>query len=279
MSSIGPGLVEGLSNEAYHSQTNWLSSSQLKALLPEQYKSGGSQQALDFGSLFHTAVLEPDHLKFYVALDPATVGVKVGGSPAANPTNTKAWQEAVAQVEADGLDVVDQCDLDRALRMRDAISKHVLARELIFETTGTNEESAFWIDEHGVQHKARFDRRIPGALVDLKSTAANPGAKSLTKVCLNYGYDLSAAHYLEVANGLGLGAECFVHVWVEKSEPYRVTVTELDEQFIKRGIELRAQALERAANKAEPYEGATGRLTLFCPIWALPFEDDDLEIA
>jgi hypothetical protein len=57
-----------------------------------------------------------------------------------------------------------------------------------------------------------------------------------------------------------------------------VTVTELDELFIMRGRHLRDLALERAHNQAEPYEGASGRLTLLCPEWALPY-DDEMEIA
>lgn len=276
--SIAPGLVAGMTNTDYHAATDWWGSTQLKALLPEHYKSGGSQEALDFGAFFHTAVLEPNLVgDQYVALDDGAVWFKADGkTPSENPTMTKAWKDAVAAAEADGKKVIPMEWMTRVTAMQNSIADHSEASELLYRTTGTNEESAFWVDEHGVQHKARFDRRIPGALVDLKSTAANPGATSLTKVCLNYGYDLSAAHYLEVANGLGLGAEYFLHVWVEKSEPYRVTVTELDEQFIKRGVELRAQALERAANKAEPYEGATGRLTLFCPEWAINFEEMSL---
>src|SRR5690348_193783 len=84
--SIEPGIRTDLGNDEYHALTDWLSSTQLKALLPEEYRSGGSQQALDFGSLFHVAVLEPDNLDGYVALDAATIGVKADGSPAQSPT-------------------------------------------------------------------------------------------------------------------------------------------------------------------------------------------------
>jgi hypothetical protein len=276
---ITVGLHEGMPNDIYHAQADWASSTMLKRLLPEEYKAGGSQEALDFGSLFHVVVLEPDMVETsYVALDAETVGVKADGSKADNPTMTKAWKLAVAEAESDGKKVIAASDLDRAHAMRDAIERHPAARELIYDGTGHYEQSAFWIDEHGVRHKARFDRRIPGALIDLKSTSAKPGLYSLTKTCIDYGYDLSAAHYLTVAEGLGLDVSAFIHVWVEKVEPYRVTVTELDELFIVRGRHLRERALERASKRAEPYEGATGRLTLICPEWALPY-DDEMEIA
>lgn len=270
------GLHADISNDAYHAMTDWLSSTQLKALLPEHYKSGGSAEALSFGSLFHEVVLEPELTDRYVSLDADKIGVKADGSPAQVPTMTAAWKNAVAEVEADGHVVVARADMDRAEAMRDAVAAHPEAVSLIYGEGGSNEESAFWVDENGLRHKARFDRRIEGALIDLKSTAAKPGAHSLTRVCIDYGYELSAAHYMAVAAGLGLNAATFLHVWVEKVAPYRVTVTELDEQFIKRGMDLRARAIERALAKSEPYEGATGRLTLFCPEWAIPFEEMSL---
>src|SRR5690606_22348302 len=75
-----PGIYE-MSNEAYHAQEAWASSTGLKSLLPERYRTGGSQDALDFGTLFHTAVLEPDNLAEYVALDSEKIGLKSVATP------------------------------------------------------------------------------------------------------------------------------------------------------------------------------------------------------
>lgn len=273
------GLHTNLSNDEYHALTDWYSSSQLKAALPESYKPfTGTTDALDFGTLFHTVVLEPDNLSGYVALDANKIGVKADGTPAQNPTMTGAWKKAVAEAESDGLTVIAQDALDRAFAMRDAITNHPEANELMFADGGTNEESAFAVDENGIRHKARFDRRIPGAIVDLKSTASQPGADSLTKAVLNYGYEVSAAHYLTVAELLGLDAPTFTLVFVGKTAPYHVTVADLDDLLIMRGNNLRALALERIGQQVEPYEGASGRLILTCPMWALPY-DDEMEIA
>lgn len=272
-----PGLYPDLRNATYHAQTDWVSSTMLKALLPEHYRLGGNQDALDFGTLFHTVVLEPDSVDAYVALDAHEIGRKADGSPATNPTMTAAWKRAVAEVESDGRTVVSQSDLDRALSMRDAVMAHETAADLLFSNGGRSELSAFAVDSNGVQHKARFDRFIPGTIIDLKSTASKPGERSLTRTAVDYGYDLSAAHYLAVAELLGLQVDTFTLVFVGKEAPYRVTVCDLDDMFVKRGMDLRAHALERAARKVEPYEGATGRLTLLCPEWALP--EDDMEFS
>lgn len=274
------GLRTDLTNDAYHALTDWYSSSQLKAALPENYKPfTGTTEALDFGTLFHTVVLEPDLIdSTYLALDANKIGVKADGTLAQNPTMTAAWKKAVLEAETDGKTVVARQDLDRAFAMRDAISRHTEAAELMFSADGISEESAFAVDANGIRHKARFDRRIPGAIVDLKSTASQPGAGSLTKAVLNYGYEVSAAHYLTVAELLSLDAPTFTLVFVGKTAPHHVTVADLDDLLIMRGNNLRTLALERIGRNAEPYEGATGRLTLTCPQWALPY-DDEMEIA
>lgn len=270
MTSIEPGIRTDLTNDAYHAETDWLSSSQLKAALPEHYKQGGSQEALDFGTLFHTAVLEPDDLAAYVALDAAKIGLKADGTPAQSPTMTVAWKRAVAEVEQDGKRVVAQSDLDLALRMRESVAAHPIASRLLFSEDGISEESAFAVTPNGRQVKARFDRRIPGAVVDLKSTSAKPGADSLGRACIDYGYDLSAFHYRTVAELLGIELDAFCFVFCEKTDPYRVTVAELGDTFTRRGEALWGKAIDRLTNPAEPaYDGATGFLTIDCPEWAL----------
>lgn len=262
-----PGLVADLPNQTYHEQTDWVSSTTLKSYLPERYKQGGSQDALDFGTLFHTAVLEPDQLDGYVALDATKIGVKADGSPAQNPTMTGAWKRAVAEAQQDGKTVIAQDWLDKALAMRDAVQAHDTAAALLYQHDGTNEESAFAVVD-GVPCRARFDRRIPGAILDLKSSSAKPGKDSITRTVIDYGYDLSAAHYLTVAAALGLDAEGFGLIFVAKEAPHYVTVVDLDATFLARGRALRALAIDRHLNRTAAYEGASGYLTLDCPRWA-----------
>lgn len=274
--SFDPGFYDGLRNETYHADDS-ISSSYLKGFLPEQFKAGaGNTEALTFGTLVHTAVLEPDNLSDYKVLDPFVVGIKADGSRADNPTSTKAWKVAVAEAERDGLTVVSPGDWDRANRMVDALHDHGEASELLFKAPGRNEVSAFAVDENGHRVRARFDRLLPGVGVDLKTTFAKPGAHSLTKVVTDYLYDLSAAHYVDTAELLGERIDEFVLIFVGKDAPYRVTVAQLDDTFLAMGRQRRALALSRATNPdVEQYEGATGRLTLTAPFWAL---EEELEI-
>lgn len=269
MTITEPGIYDDLPNDVYHSQTEWLSSTQLKALLPEHYRTGGSQDALDFGTLFHTAVLEPEKLSEYVPLDAASIGVKADGTPAQNPTMTAAWKRAVAEVESDGKRVVAQADLDRALAMRDAVARHDVARRLLMSDDGVSEQSVFVEDADGLRHKARFDRVVPGVITDLKSTSKGPGRQAIARAVIDLGYDVSCSHYLTVAELAGIEVQAFAFVFVTKEPPHYVTVTDLDDNFLARGAALRQQAIRRHINPAEPrYDGATGFLTLACPRWA-----------
>ena len=278
MHEITEGIHHGMPNDAYHAATGWWSSSQLKGLLPEYYKPVARESdAMRFGTLVHTAVLEPDLLDGYVTLDATKIGVKADGTPAVNPYMTGAWKKAAAQVEADGKIPVASADMELALRMRDAVAAHPTAAALLMSTEGVSEESVFVVDDDAVKHKARFDRRIPGAIVDLKTTSSKPGAAALGRAVLDYGYDLSAAHYLEVAALTGLDAGAFAWVFVDKTpDGPRVTVAEPDAGLLGRGRALRARALARAAGALPAYEGATGYLTLTCPPWA-QLEEEQLE--
>lgn len=262
-----PGIYADLTNEEYHAHDVWASSSHLKALLPEHYKLGGNREALDFGTLFHTAVLEPENLAEYQPLDAEKIGVKADGTLAKEPTMTAAWKRAVAEAEAEGKKVVAQSDLDRVLAMRDEILFHDTAPRLLFAEGRAVEESAFAVIDD-VRCRARFDVRIPGGIVDLKSTSAKPGAYSLNGAIKDYGYDLSAAHYLAVAQALDLDATAFSLVFVTKEPPHRVTVVDLLDGWLERGRVLRRRALDRFKHDPDAYEGSSGYLALDCPPWA-----------
>lgn len=275
---VSPGLHPGMSNDAYHAEAEHLSSTRLKKALPEHYRPAPTDSAaLVFGSLVHEVVLEPETLARYVPLDAATIGVKADGTPAQVPTMTGAWKRAVAEVEQDGRTVVDVASWDKAHRMADAIAAHPEARSLLLAGEGRNELSMF-AQDRGVGVKCRWDRLLPGVGVDLKTTAANPGARSLERTVVAYGYDVSAAHYLAVAGLCGVPVDDFVLVFVGKSEPHHVTVAPLSEDFIERGRALREIALDRIAGRVEPYEGATGRITLYPPLWSLDATEPEMEI-
>lgn len=250
---IAAGVYTDLSNEAYHSETDWLSSSQLKRFLPEHYRTAPptDRSNLDFGTALHTTVLgagEP--------VIPVTAASWVG----------KTAQEERAQAYASGGVPVLEKQLPQLHAMAAAVAAHGEASRLL--TAGKPEVSVF-AEVDGVKCKARFDWLADGYAVDLKTTASKPG-RDLAKAVTDFGYDVSADHYLRVASAAGLDVSEFWHVWVGKDSPHYVTVTDMDSSFYDRAAVLRELALERWAHPemVESYPGAYSRLTLSAPRWA-----------
>lgn len=276
-----PGLRYDVPEADYHGDQDSLSASGAKVLLGKRPPSPDSD-ALAFGRLVHTVILEPHRLDTYAVLDPTIIGVKVDGSPADNPTATKAWKDAVFKAERDGLTVVGPRVLAHANAMADAIRKHPEAGRLLAQATG-HEVSAYAEHPSGVLVRARFDLVGPGFIGDIK-TCRDADPDSFGRVVHALGYHISAANYIDVARANGLTVDRFDLICVEK-EPtpggdYRVSVLELHPDAIEKGRELMAEACARwlALGKRIdlPHYGDE-RHVVDLPPWAYEY-DDDIEI-
>lgn len=239
-------LIRNLDEDQYHTDTTTLSASGAKTLLGRRPPSSDSD-ALMFGRLVHTVILEPDKLNTYAVLDPDEIGVKANGDKADNPTATKAWKDAVFAAKRDGLTVVSPKVLAKALALEAAVLKHPEAARLLAEATD-REISAYAEHSTGATVRARLDLLCPGAVVDLKTTRdADP--ENFGRSMHAYGYHISAANYLDVARANGLDVHRFDLICVEK-EPtpggdYRVSVLEIHPDAIDLGRELMAEACNR----------------------------------
>lgn len=250
---IAPGIHLDMPNGDYHADTDYLSSSALKRLLPEHYKPyNGNGDALDFGTAFHAQALGTDE------------NVTTHDFPT---WLSKAAKEARDAARAAGEVPILTADAERIEQMVASLRRHESATRLLTQPGATPEVSAFTHDDNGNGIKARFDLSAP-VIVDLKSTSGMPGEHELARTVINYGYDLSAAHYLDVAERVGLEPQGFALVFVEKTAPFRVTVAELDAEFLARGARLVELAKDRHHGRAPSYPGETGFLTLNCPRWA-----------
>lgn len=252
---MNPGIYDNLSNSDYHGETDWVSSSMLKHHLPEHYKRGGSQDALDFGTAFHTTVFG--------------VGDPIRPIPWLTWQGKAAQEERAAAYEAGEVPILEK-DLPRLAAMADAVKAHPLASELVFNEPGRPELSVF-ADVDGVPSRCRFDKLLDvGHGIDLKTTAAMPSEYALVRAIIDYGYDVSADHYLRVASAAGLDVDQFSLVFCSKEPPHYVTVVELDQSFYERAAVLRDLAVERILHSemVPAYPGANERLTVSLPRWA-----------
>lgn len=224
----------------------------LKAYLEEPTDSA----ALVLGRICHTAILEPDEFaKRYLVSDRCEAVKKTDGKRCTNNGTVYngglGWLCGVhgggAQSDP-GITVVSKYDYEVATKMRDAVSKHRAAALL---KEGMRELSLVWDDaESGVRCKARLDHHSPvlagGAIVDIKTTEdASP--RAFERSIYTYGYHRQGALYTEGATALGLGAEHFAILAIEKKPPYALMIHRVTEGALDAGSEQLRPALARYA--------------------------------
>lgn len=194
-----------ISNDEYHKKLpldqHHFSSSQLKELLkdPEDFKTKNIDRkleddrrnpAFDIGTYFHTAVLEP-HL-----LDDECIVWKGGRR------SGKLWQEF--QVKHEKKAILTIPELVLAENLIKGVEKNDVAWDLIDHPDATEEYSLFG-KILGIPVKVRLDTLVLGKdksyIADLKSTTGNVrDVESLKAKISKYGYDLSAALYMDLVN-------------------------------------------------------------------------------
>lgn len=171
-------------------------------------------ESMNLGSVVHALVLEHESVvknKFYIypKCDRRTAAGK------------KTY--ALAQLDADGKDIVSDDMLAEAKIMAANVKAHPMASKLL-EGSQT-ELSCFWHnDEHDLDCKCRPDIiNSKGIPVDLK-TCSDASFFQFRTDAYNFGYHLQAAHYLEGVRSHVPEANNFVFICVENKEPYTVAV-------------------------------------------------------
>ncbi len=241
-----PNLVRNLSDVAYHADTDTLSASGAKVLLGKRPPSPDGD-ALLFGRLVHTVILEPHKLDTYAVLNADVIGVKVNGEKSDNPTATKAWKDAVFAAKQDGLTVITGQLLMKAELLAAAVRAHPEAGRLLAAATD-HEISAYAEHPSGARVRARLDAICPESVIDIKTTrSADPEA--FGRDMNSFMYHVSAANYLDIARANGIDVDRFDLICAEK-EPtpggeYRVSVLEIHPDAIDKGRELMAEACDR----------------------------------
>lgn len=167
-----------------------------------------SSRCLDFGSLFHSLVLEPEKVTY-----------------SAKPT--KAAERIRAEVE------VAKAEVER----------HPVASGFI--SGGLVEKSIYWVDEDTkILCKARPDMWFDDAVIDLKTTAVAEKEK-YKKSVFAYDYHIQAAMMLDGIKAVkGVAPASFIHVVVENKAPYPVMVYMLSEETIELGRQEYKRYLE-----------------------------------
>lgn len=246
-----PGVYDGMPEDVYHGDPiparlgGSLSSTGARKLLPpscparfawDRAHPPASKKTFDFGKAAHALVLG--------------VGAELRSIDLPDWRSKKAT-EFKEQCQADGVVPLLAKELDTVKAMAAALHQHPVASVLFNSDRGKPEQSLFWQDSpEQPWRRARLDwmpNAEPGRrfiVADYKtSVTAFPAA--FGKTAVDYGYAMQAAWYLDGIRALGIDDNpAFLFVVQEKTEPYLVSVIELDQEAMDVGRALNRRALD-----------------------------------
>lgn len=234
--------IMNMPNAEYHSHPA-LGSSNIKTLLKNPYEFLNpvkwDDKRFSIGSAVHKMILEPDEFNEEFAVAPEVNKKTKAGK--------EAW-EAFCE-NADGKTVLDVNDYALCRSCTDAVMSHNEAK--VFLSGGAAEQS-FFSEIDGVQVKCRPDyyREDIGIIADVK-TCQDASPDGFIRDVANFGYYIQAAFYMDVLRSLGLPANKFLFICVEKKEPFMVGLYELDIASLEFGRDeyMRAFSIYRNIDK------------------------------
>jgi hypothetical protein len=190
--------------------------------------------AMDFGTMVHTALLQPEEFPRCYTIMPAfeadAENLTKQGKVPASPKATTYYREKAKAFEAmcasTGTSIVPQAQYDAAYEMGKKIRGHQVAAKF-FQRGASSEAVVLWRHEPtGLLCKARFDCLVEGELptaLDVKTTAdALP--RGFGYSIRKWGYYFQAAFYLSGLRAVGLKHPNFLFLAGESKEPYAVIV-------------------------------------------------------
>jgi hypothetical protein len=282
-----PGIYSGLSNEAYHAGPG-VSKSQLDVLARSPYhyycqyvsafpiERAAPTASMRFGTLVHTAILEPDVFAKHVVMPDVDGRTKEGKA-----AKLAAIEEAMAR----GVEAVDAESYDKASTIARSFARHDhLARYL---ADGHPELSVYWKDEDtGLLCRCRPDwlSLSQECVVDLKTTE-DAGYLSFQRSIHKWRYYVQAAFYLDGLAANGLDGYGFVFAAIERNAPHACAGYVCTESMIDAGRQeyRRLLALLKDCHDENEWPGYQRNIEgIGLPPYASPMvnlEDDDVDNA
>jgi len=264
-----------LSSEAYHGDKESISRSALmdfkksprkywaKHLNPDR-PPAESKPSWEFGTAFHTLILEPHLFDEQYSIAPEPVLLKDVGREVYDN-----YKHNLSKLEATEKKILSAQTWTTLCEMQDALNRNGRATELI--EGAVFESSYFWKDkESGLMLKSRPDILQPNMYVDLK-TIDDASPENFQREMAKFGYHIQAAMVVDAIKELtGRTLSACINLCVEKTYPYSIGIYIIDEEAIEAGRKtykeltlcLRACIVSDEWNDYEPQ-------TINLPRWAL----------
>jgi hypothetical protein len=227
-----------LSNESYQNDfRSYLSSSDIRRLLrsPAHYKNPTrfESPAMAFGSLVHTFVLEP-----HVAEARYRTKSDVDGRTKEGKT-IRDWEASLATQQ--GIKFVNRSDYDAAVNITASVRSHLGCGSLL--SGGLAEVSCVLDGFCGVNVRIRPDYLTDSSVVDLK-TCVDGRQDAFCRSVINFGYEVQAAFYVDIAQTFDGNKRDFYWVAVEKEAPFAVAVYKASDAMLQYGRAQYLKAIE-----------------------------------
>ena len=224
-------------SEYFNEYGTFLSSTDIRRLLrsPAHYRNPQKLEspALAFGSLAHAFVLEPD-----VAEARYRPRADVDGRTKEGKA-VRDWEASLAAQQ--GVQFVNRSDYDAAVSIASAVRSHLGASTLL---AGGVAETAGICDEFcDVNVRIKPDYRNDSLIADLK-TCVDARPDAFVRSVMNYGYEVQAAFYVDVAAAIDGKQRDFYWVAVEKDAPYAVAVYKASDEMLEHGRRLYQGAIK-----------------------------------
>lgn len=227
-----PYHIHGMSNAEYHARPE-ISKSGLdlirKAPTLYKYRRDNPEPptpAMRWGTLVHTAILEPETLAERTIVAPAIDRRTTAGKA--------EW--AAFQIEAAGREVITAEEAAALVAVRAAAWAHPAAGKALGMIREV-ETSIFWTDETtGVECRCRPDAIMTnGTILDVKTTV-DGSPDQFAKSIANYRYHVQSAFYGDgYRRAFGEAPRAFVFLAIEKTPPYLCALYVMDEKAVIRG--------------------------------------------
>lgn len=268
------GCYPDITNEEYHGDKRYLSRSSLmdfdkspytywaKHLNPNRpFKE--TTPAMQFGTMFHTYILEPfEFIKNYV-IEPKKVLLKDVGRELYD-----RYKKVCEDIESSGKIIVSQGEYDNLIAMKEKIYSSKEAMQLIEDARIEN--SFFWQDENsGLLLKARPDILHDNMIVDLK-TCADASPRAFQNSMVSGGYHIQGAMIRDAVEAIkGRKINNVINIVIETKYPYNMAIYMIDEAAIDAGqVKYKNILLEMKNAIAENNFRDYGVQTIGIPSWA-----------
>ena len=260
-----------------------LNKSSIEKLLdcPLAYKLSLEQKdeptpAMQFGTLVHALVLEPENFRDYFHVMSASA-------------TTKAGKVEKAKFAEQGITCISRADFDKAHAMAEMVQAHPAA-DWLLGLPGRSEVSMFWElqteDGRVRQCKARADRiaQVGGGeiIIDLKTHSGAVSPSEIERTVARFGYHRQAAWYCDgyerIAEKPCAG---FYFIFISTTAPYMVTAGKMNDeaQAIGWGDCLKAERILHECEKSGKWSGYADQLIeIDLPAWAYKKAAEEMDI-